>query len=303
MARILVMGMNPAWQTVLTLPRLHIGGVNRAGESHSLASGKGMNCARILARLGHDVTLVQVLAGEFGKRCLDACEKLNIRSLHVWADGETRQCLTIRNTADQTVTEIIEPFVVDYRKSWGDAFLKQFENLGRLDAAILMGSLPNGWSGTFYSEALPRIQADIKVLDTLQGMSWKALRQIQWVKVNSEEWHSFKASSPQTLDDLTADWHALITQGPEKAWVEKHGHVIGTVDIPAIEAVNPIGAGDTVTAGLVHHLLMGRNIPSSVLSCLSMGMASCLDILPAHFAPEDAETLLNKLVWTPKGDL
>jgi fructose-1-phosphate kinase PfkB-like protein len=300
MARILVLGMNPAWQTVLTLPRIQLGGVNRAGESQSLASGKGMNCARVLARMGHDVTLVQVLAGEFGKRCLDACEKAGIRSVHIWADGETRQCLTLRNTADHSVTEIIEPFAVDYRKSWGDTLLKHLEELGRIDASIFLGSLPNGWAGSFYAEALARVQGDTMVLDTLQGLSWVALRQAHWVKVNSDEWNAFKAATPRPLDELSATWHAFITQGSEPAWVEKQGRVMGTIEIPGIEVVNPIGAGDTVTAGLVHHLLMGRNIPTAVTAALGMGMASCLDILPAHYAPEDAEAFQAKLHWNAK---
>jgi fructose-1-phosphate kinase PfkB-like protein len=303
MARILVVGMNPAWQTVLALPSLKIGTVIRATESQSLASGKGINCARVLSRLGHDVTVVQVLAGDRGRRCLEGCERAGLRSLHVWCEGETRQCLTLCDEIGKTVTEIIEPFAVDYRPIWGQSLLRQINELGRFDAAVVLGSLPNGWSGRFYVDLLEVLAADVKVLDTLQGLGLDSLRSVQWVKVNHEEWRAFldRESGSHALDALASDWHALITQGGSPAYVESHFKRLGTIDMPSLDVVNPIGAGDTVSAGLTHHVLMGRDMPSAVVSALSMGAASCLEWLPAHYRPEVAEQLREKMRWQAAG--
>ncbi len=298
MARILVLGMNPAWQTVMSLGHLHSGGVNRASDAVSLASGKGMNCARVLNRLGHDVTLVQVLAGENGQRCLRACEALGIRSLHVWAEAETRSCLTLLEQGEGSATEIIGPFAVDHRPEWTDSLLGQMVELGKWDAAVILGTLPNGWRGNFYAKALREINADIKVLDTLHGLHWTDLNETHWIKVNAMEWRDFQARNPDRVAKGASTWRALITQGPDKAWVENFGGKLGEVGLPTVASVNPIGAGDTVTAGLTHHLLMGRDMSSAVIAALSLGMASCLEMLPAHFDPQIAQGLLTDLHWT-----
>lgn len=311
MARILVVGMNPAWQSVLTLPSLEVGGVVRCSESQSLASGKGINCARVLARLGHDVTVMQVLAGERGRRCLEGCERAGIRSVHVWCEGETRQCLTLRDEKNQTVTEIIEPFAVDYRPAWGQTLLRQAADLGRFDAAVVLGSLPHGWTSSFYSELLDAMQVDLKVLDTLQGLDPAALNQVTWIKVNHDEWTAYwkrvgkRPHEHPNHADVTGDaapaWRALITQGASPATVESALARLGRVEMPRIEVVNPIGAGDTVSAGLTHHLLMGRDMPSAVLGALSMGAASCLELLPAHYRQEIAAELREKMRWLAAG--
>ena len=86
MAPILVVGLNPAWQKILEFEVLEPGEVNRARSLVQLASGKGMNAAKVLRRLGHEVHLLQVLGGSNGQRCLEGCMSLGIRSLHAWVD-------------------------------------------------------------------------------------------------------------------------------------------------------------------------------------------------------------------------
>ena len=95
MAKILVAGLNPAWQKILEFGKLVVGEVNRAQSLVQLGSGKGMNAAKVLRRLGHEVHLLQVLGGSNGQRCLVACQSLDIRSVHAWTEEETRQCLTL----------------------------------------------------------------------------------------------------------------------------------------------------------------------------------------------------------------
>lgn len=298
MARILVVGMNPAWQTILSLAELVPGEVLRAKGAVSLASGKGINCARLLAKSGHHVTLMQVLAGEQGRRCLADCERHGIHSLHVWVEGETRHCLTLRDESKRQVTEIIEPFAVDFQPAWSSTLLKQAQAGGRFDAMVLLGTLPNGWQGGFYRDCLETVAADLKVLDALQGLAWKDLEQAQWIKVNAEEWRAFRTrQDSERLPGVSPPrFHALITQGAEGAQLQVGDQPLWHFQPPAIEVVNPIGAGDTVTAGLVHHLLAGRDAKTAARHALAMGTASCLELLPAHYALENAETLFPRIV-------
>ena len=76
MAKILVVGLNPAWQKVLCFRDFRPGEVNRAVSLDALASGKGINTAKVLRRLGHEVWLLQILGGDNGRRCQEACEAM-----------------------------------------------------------------------------------------------------------------------------------------------------------------------------------------------------------------------------------
>src|SRR5690349_17835553 len=110
MAKILVAGLNPAWQKLLEFPKLELGEGNRARSMLQLGSGKGMNAAKVLRRMGHEVDLLQVLGGPNGQRCLAACQGLGIRSVHAWTEEETRLCTTLVELDPEASTEIIEPF-------------------------------------------------------------------------------------------------------------------------------------------------------------------------------------------------
>src|SRR5688572_2737004 len=113
MARILVAGLNPAWQKILEFGAFAPGEVNRATSLIQMGSGKGMNAAKVLRRLGHEVHLLQVLGGANGQRCLVASQALGLRSLHVWIEEETRTCVTLVDRARGTATEVIEPFGIE----------------------------------------------------------------------------------------------------------------------------------------------------------------------------------------------
>ena len=57
MAKILTLSLNPALDLAIRLPQLALGAVNRTEETHLTAAGKGVNVARVLVALGHEVTV------------------------------------------------------------------------------------------------------------------------------------------------------------------------------------------------------------------------------------------------------
>jgi 1-phosphofructokinase len=293
MARILVAGLNPAWQKVLSLPPLQPGQGNRAGVSWSLASGKGINSAKALARLGHDVSVLQILAGENGRRCQEACGKWNLRSLHVRTRGETRECITLLSGEDGCATEIIEPFTVT------DPGLTQ-QLLGRIDinaaydAVMICGTVPNGVPESIYGDILGKTKTALVLWDSVTGLTPELLKRISWIKVNAEEFARLSTMAE-------ASWPAvLLTEGPNPARVLHSHSADGTYRLPPLAKMrNPIGAGDTVNAALMDGLLRGLNEEAAVRRALAFGMASCLSPLPAEFDPAEAQALEAKIRKDP----
>ena len=289
MAKILATGLNPAWQRVLTLPTLQPGAVNRVHVAGLLASGKGINAAKVLARMGHEVSLLQILAGENGRRCQEACGKWNIHSLHVRAHGEMRTCTTLLSESDGAATEIIEPFSVE-DPDLTEQILARIKPNSVFDAVLICGTVPHGIPESIYGDILRQVKPANVLWDSVTGLTPKLLDRVSWLKMNAEEFAS--------LSSLTAASRpkALITEGAKAARVLHSGSADGTYVLPPLaKTLNPIGAGDTVTAALADGLLRGLGEEPAVRRALSFGMASCLSPLPADYNPQDAQALELKI--------
>jgi tagatose 6-phosphate kinase len=306
MSKILVVGLNPAWQKVLEFAEFRPGVVNRAKTVSALASGKGINAAKVLRRMGHEVWLLQVLGGENGKRCLEGCEELGIRSLYAWVETETRQCLTLLHgnvgpgsagsgpaSAEAGATEIIEPFRIR-EAGVADALLGVLpEEPDFFDAVVVSGTVPPGIGDDIYDSVLDRFDAGVIVIDAWQGLGPESLARATCLKLNQAE---FRALTERIGPQGAGETLFLITSGDGDASMLRSGNTLARLLPPKLSDVaNPIGAGDTVTAGLTHFLLQGLKASEAFRRGLAMGSASCLHPLPAEFTDEDYLALLPQV--------
>ena len=245
MAKILVAGLNPAWQQVFRLPGFRSGAVNRADAFWSLGSGKGLNVARILARHGHEVHLLQVLAGENGRRVRAACEAAGVRSLEVWAEGETRVCATLLR--EGAVDEIIAPFRVD-EDSVAERLLELSEGASGgssgYDAMLACGTAPAGLRPDLLADLALRAVAPLLVWDSMAALTPEILPRITWLKVNAEELAALEPSlaASSKRPDL------FVTDGARAARLRTGDGSWACVPPRVAAMVNPIGAGDAATA-------------------------------------------------------
>lgn len=289
MPRILVVGPNPAWQKVMILGALQPGQVNRASQSLSMASGKGMNTAKVLKRLGHEVSLLQIVGGANGRRCLEGCAKLGIESLHVEVPEETRQCITLADGRGET-TEIIEPFRLG-RPGASEALLALLPaEAESFDAVALCGTVPDGAGSGLYAAVLDRMRPRISVIDAWQGLSAETLAKANCVKMNRGEYTDLgKRLGAGGVGEALF----LLTAGSGEACVLRQDKAEARILPASLGSVaNPIGAGDTVTAGLIHFLLEGLPIAEAFRRGLAMGSASCIKFQPAEYAEGDYQRLL-----------
>ncbi|HEX2613239.1 MAG TPA: PfkB family carbohydrate kinase [Fibrobacteria bacterium] len=288
MAKILIAGLNPAWQQVFRLPGFRGGAVNRADAFWSLGSGKGLNVAKVLARRGHQVHLLQVLAGENGKRVRVACDAEGIHGLEAWAEGETRVCVTLLR--DGEVDEVIAPFHVD-DKAVSARLLEQVP-LG-CDAMVVCGSVPSGVPEKILGEIALRAGAPLLVWDSVSGLSPEILPRVSWLKVNAAE---HRAMSPM-LEASSARPSLLITDGVDAARL-RTAEGNWTSKPPRVEnVVNPIGAGDAAAAIFVDGILRGRGPLAAASAALAAASASCLNPLPTEWDSADAARFERELRW------
>ena len=68
---------------------------------------------------------------------------------------------------------------------------------------------------------------------------------------------------------------------------------------PAVVAGNATGAGDAVTAGLVHGLALGRPWDERLRHAVALGTATAMALVAGEFSPADYGRLLDATVVTP----
>lgn len=307
---ILVVGLSPTVQRTQRFDSLQVGAVNRARETVVTASGKGVNVARVLTTLGASARLVTILGGDSGRYMERTLEKEGVPMQAIWDedDAPTRTCLTIL-PADGPATELVEE--VRPISTHDLALIRAACSTALLEARALCcsGSQPAGVPESFYAELVREAKAAgiPAVVDAQKGPLRAALAERPFlVKPNREE---TAATLGLTLtDDPVSDAHAAVVAlteaGAEWALVSmgRAGAILGNgaefwrLIPPAVEAINPIGSGDSLTAGfLAAHIGRGLEVPEAVAFGTACAAANCLTLTSGVVRPEDVNRLLPEV--------
>ena len=300
LAKVLVIGMNPAWQITLEFQRFQWGQANCAAASHEFVAGKGQNVAKVLSRFGHETWLLQVIGGAYGRRVEEKLRREGVNLLNVRVAAESRVCTTIIDKASGEVTELVEPFQVGPEEN---AMQRALELIpvtpGSFDAVIHCGTVPAGMNPSLYLEVQRRVNPVFSVLDAFREIPRELLRTVSCLRINLDELEELEKLDPGWECQLDRVPAILLTDGPRAARLrvvedgkmkEYHFH------LPQLENLkNPIGAGDTVTASVAHFFLSGMSLPEAFRQALAVGSASCLTLVPGEYRDEDRERILEEI--------
>ncbi len=151
---ILAAGLSPAWQQIMCFERLRPGEVNRASEVHWCASGKVVNVALALARLGEPAGIATIAGGPTGESIRREVSAAGIGGRWIATSSPTRVCTTMLEEATGQVTELVENTA-----AVSDEELAAFQDAYAQLAAgaqfvVLTGSLPAGAPATYQRDLL-----------------------------------------------------------------------------------------------------------------------------------------------------
>ncbi|MBP7274813.1 MAG: hypothetical protein KBA51_01260 [Kiritimatiellae bacterium] len=237
------------------------GEVNRASRAEVRLAGKGINVAFMLPLLGGSARLVAFRYKYLPRPHYWAYSGCNL----VWieADAPARTCTTMIET-DGTITELVEEARLPSPEEWKRMDIAVRTHVTHAGALVLSGSLMPGADPGIYAWWASAARADdVPVLIDSQGAP--LLRVLaehpRWVKITLEELERTLertvknnsrsiAGAAEKLCELGAG-SVLVTRGVQDAvWVNSDGEH-GTITPPKVEVVNPIGAGDAVSAGML----------------------------------------------------
>lgn len=289
---ILCVTLNPCLDKTLTVPAWQPGDSVRGHSVHEVVGGKGNNVARALARLDRRTRPVTFLGGAVGARCRDLL--LNddrLEPLSITTAAPTRVILTVRTEASPDQTAFFDPDP-EVAPGESDALFRAIEaqlGAGGIEALTLSGSSPSLATHGLFSDliALARSRRVPVFLDTY-GPALDAIWGF-WpdaIQLNRREAGTFLRAPVGSLTEpqlfaLLEDWArhgvrcGIVTDGPRVALAVLGGRRYRVLP-PSIAAVNPIGSGDCLVAGIADAWLSGLDPEPMLRHGLACAVANAL---------------------------
>ncbi|WP_417565420.1 1-phosphofructokinase [Marinobacter sp.] len=265
MANILTVTLNPALDLSVEIADLTLGEVNRTGNTRLEPAGKGINVARVLARLGHSVTVTGLL----GEANVTAFERLfaaeGLQDSFVRVPGQNRINVKVAEPGGR-VTDLNGP---GFRMP-ADALQRLEFRLASLlpdcDAVVIGGSLPEGFPPSGLAELVQQAnRAGKPVWLDASGEGLKAGVEAGpfAVKPNTDElsgWAGVPLKDMAAVETAIARIrargvpHVVVSMGAGGVLWSSPTDTLRSW-VPPVSVVSTVCAGDTLLAGMLHGVL------------------------------------------------
>jgi 6-phosphofructokinase 2 len=288
MADVVTLTMNPAIDLSVSVERVTPFHKLRSSEGRRDPGGGGINVARVLKRLGADVTAIFPAGGTLGQLLRELVEKEGISQVTIPIAAETREDFTVneRETGFQYRFVVPGPPLAEHE--WR-ACLSRFTALDvHTRFVVCSGSLPPGVPYDFYrsiAEATRRAGRQI-IIDS-SGAPLKAAlgAGVYLVKPSLSELRDLLAAALDTRADQIKACRALIeerqaevvalTVGDQGAILVTPDRVLRARALP-IEPKSVVGAGDSFLGAMIWALTSGRALDEAFRYGVAAGSAALL---------------------------
>lgn len=293
---ILTVTLNAALDVTYTVDELRPHASNRVRAVATRAGGKGVNVARVLHTLGHDVVATGLCGGAAGAQIRDELAVAGVAADFAVVGGESRRTVTV---VDGDATVLLEPGPHVTAQEFA-AFQSRFaELLTDARAVVLSGSLPPGLPSDAYA-TLGRLAAGAGVPVLLDAADDALVRGLEAapavVKPNAAELAGVTAVGAgvsrerdvpavrlrERHTDAVAGAVELQRRGARAVVVSCGPDGLVAIDgreawwaaPPELLPGNPTGAGDAVVAALAVGLVERRPWPERLADAVALSAAA-----------------------------
>lgn len=310
---ILCVTLNPCLDKTLVVPPWNPGDSVRGTSVRQVVGGKGNNVARALRRLGRVARPVTFLGGPTGILCEHLLRQDDqLDPIIAPTEASTRTILTVKTEDGPEPTAFFDPDPA-ITPAEADDLLKRVEKElagGLVEALALSGSSPSPSTHGVYSDliCMARARRVPVFLDTygpaLDGI-WGFWPEA--IHINRREAALMIRRQRPTDDDifgLMARWAdhgvrcGVVTDGPDAVLVRVEDRTYRSLP-PSIEAVNPIGSGDCLLAGLIDGWLAERPAEAIVQQGIACAVANAMTWDAGGFDPEEVVRLDSSIKLEP----
>ena len=304
---ILAITPTPSIDRAMVIPGFQLGEIHRPERVLSLAGGKGLNVARAIRRMGGSVMACLLLAGYNGRWIAEQLDRESIGYVAAWAEGETRISTSIIDPTRAGLTEIYERGEPVTLKDWEGFERVVYETLPSAVWATFSGSLPLGAPTDGLSRLINMVRAaGISFAVDARGEFLKSALSAHpmIVKINASEAAEVldrkvedveqAIEAADSLRGLGADV-SIITLGDQGAVAaSKEGRWYGQA--PLIQAVAPVGSGDSFLGVLVLALSRDATLPEALRQGIAAGAANAMTIGVAMIDQENVAKIVETVV-------
>lgn len=296
---ILAAGMSPAWQQILEFEAVHVGQVNRAASATWCASGKVLNVARALQRLGAPARTLCISGGTSGAAIRSEFAREGIDAEWIDAGAPTRVCTTLLDRTTGETTELVENAAPCALEVW-DRFALAFTTAAvQSTHLVLTGSLPPNSPAGYVHRLLS--STCIPALLDIRGRELIDVLPLRPFVVKPNRHELAETVGRELADDgaLLAAMREINTRGAEWVVVSDGGRALWAssrdgayrLQPPRVTVVNPIGCGDCLTAGLADALAQELPFVEALRSGVAVAAANAERLVPADFDRRNAAEL------------
>ncbi|WNM36042.1 1-phosphofructokinase family hexose kinase [Streptomyces sp. Li-HN-5-11] len=302
---ILTVTLNTALDITCRVPSLRPHTSHRVSHVTERPGGKGLNVARVLAALGHDVTVTGFAGGTTGREVRDRlADTPGLVDALVPVAGRTRRTTAVVDERTGDTTLFNEPGPDIAAAEWS-AFQDVYEDLlGSVSAVALCGSLPPGLPVGAYAGLVRTARAaNVPVLLDTSG---EALRRAvaarpDIIKPNADELAELTGSHEPlraTQDARRRGARSVVASLGAQGLLAHtpEGHWRATPPSPAHG--NPAGAGDSAVAGLLSGLVENLPWPDRLARATALATATVLAPAAGEFDRAAYEELVGRVAVT-----
>jgi len=302
---ILCIGTTPAAQRVMIFRELRLDAVNRAIRTLEGAAGKAVNVAKVLKTLRENPVATGFLGGARGDAIQEILKVKGIATEFVSVEVPTRECVTIIDEAQGTITELVQESQPVSNADYQQLRRVIERRVAGCRALVMSGTLAPGGQPDFYSDcvALARKAGLLTVVDAQGPALLEALlAHPGLIKPNRTELGMTVGNNLKHEPDVIQAMRQVQKRGAERVVVTAgaqpalalEADKLWRIDPPRIKPVNPIGSGDSFTAGLVWRLLQGDDLGEAARWGAAAGAANALSPMPGELELADVNRLATQ---------
>ncbi len=270
---ILTVCPNPSIDRTIEVPALNVGSLNRIDSKVETYSGKALNVAIGVARLGEECTTTGFMFENHKHMFEHTLDKEGVKHKFVLNPGsarvnykiiDKRAMLTEINDRGEEISREKQLELLEIIKKLSEG----------VETVVISGSLPKGVEPTFYGEMVSAVWEHSKIIvDTEKENMLQALkaRKLFMVKPNVHELEDFSGMTVRTRKDMVLAAQKYLALGAENVLISMgaDGAVLSDgkesfyCKSASVAVNSTVGAGDSMLSAICVALSLG--VPNSEL--------------------------------------
>ncbi len=304
---ILSICLSPCIDVNMEVDSLSIGRTNKIINKRIFYTGKAINVARGLKRLGGEVYATGFMYEDNGKLFEQELHYEQVPYKFVWCEGRVRENYKfVDNKSMLTEVNDLSPEVSEEKKA---ELLDLVERLAKnCEAVVLSGGLAKGMKSSFYGDILRRTgKSTLKIADTYGDRMFEALKcGADLVKPNLDELQTTLGITIKSKEEALAGCYELLDMGAKRVLLSlgKQGAIItnGTNSYYCksinVAMNSTVGAGDGMVAAAANALAKGATLDEILRCGVAGGTAAVTTPDSITFVREKYEEILAGLTVT-----